>query len=467
MKKILGFAIGPIGSALLGIISLPLLAWYFSVEDIGRISMLQVTMSFCILFFSLGLDQSYIREFHDSDNKPLVLKLSVFPGLLLLCISSTILILSRPTLISEFLFSISSEKFSWIVILSVIATFLSRFLSLILRMQERGVAFSMSQVLPKFLFIIVIVFYVLFGYEYSFDNLILAHLFSILMVTGICFWNTRNEWLSALTQSIDLEKLQVMLRFGFPLIFAALAFWALTAMDKIFLKHVSTLAELGIYSIAVSIASAAAIIGAIFNTLWAPTVYKWASEGKNLKKIDEVSEYVQLCILLIFVIVGLFSWLVPLLLPDEYQAVQFILPLAIAAPLFYTLSETTAIGIGLKKKTSYAMLASIVAAIVNLCGNYILIPRYGALGAAVATSTSMWLFFMLRTEFAALIWRRIGGVKIYISSLMPLLGAMLFAFGIISELHVYLWFLVLVFGLYMYRAVIAKIMALFKNTQKK
>lgn len=466
MKKILGFAIGPIGSALLGIISLPLLAWYFSVEDIGRISMLQVTISFCILFFSLGLDQSYIREFHDSDNKPLVLKLSVFPGLLLLCISSTILILSRPTLISEFLFSISSEKFSWIVILSVIATFLSRFLSLILRMQERGVAFSMSQVLPKFLFIIVIVFYVLFGYEYSFDNLILAHLFSILMVTGIYFWNTRNEWLSALTQSIDLEKLQVMLRFGFPLIFAALAFWALTAMDKIFLKHVSTLAELGIYSIAVSIASAAAIIGAIFNTLWAPTVYKWASEGKNLKKIDEVSEYVQLCILLIFVIVGLFSWLVPLLLPDEYQAVQFILPLAIAAPLFYTLSETTAIGIGLKKKTSYAMLASIAAAIVNLCGNYILIPRYGALGAAVATSTSMWLFFMLRTEFAALIWRRIGGVKIYISSLMPLLGAMLFAFGIISELHVYLWFLVLVFGLYMYRAVIAKIMTLFKNTQK-
>lgn len=463
MNKILGFAIGPIGSAFLGIISLPLLAWYFSAEDIGRISMFQVALSFSILLFSLGLDQSYIREYHDSKNKPLVLKLSVFPGLLLLLITSIILIIFWPNSIADFLFSITSAKLSLIVVLSIIATFISRFLSLILRMQERGVAFSMSQVLPKFLFIIIILMYVLLGYEYSFDNLILAHLISILTVMGIYIWNTRKDWIPAITQTIDNDKLQEMLRFGFPLVFGALAAWALMAMDKIFLKNLSTLTELGIYSIAISIGSAAAIMGAIFNTLWAPTVYKWANEGTNLKKVDEVSEYVQLCILIIFVVVGMFSWLVPLLLPAEYSHVQYILPLAIAAPLFYTLSETTSIGIGLKKKTMYSMVASIAAALLNFAGNTILVPRYGALGAAVSTSTAMWVFFMLRTELSTFVWRRVGGKKVYLSSLLALMAAILLAFGIISTLNVYMWLLVLVCGLYMYWRSIVNIMAWIKN----
>ena len=51
-NKILGYAIGPIGSALLGLITLPLLTWYYPVEDIGRISMLQVVASFRCCYFA-------------------------------------------------------------------------------------------------------------------------------------------------------------------------------------------------------------------------------------------------------------------------------------------------------------------------------------------------------------------------------------------------------------------------------
>ena len=50
-KTILGYALGPIGSGLLGLISLPIITWFYSVEDVGRISMLQVFTSFSILFF--------------------------------------------------------------------------------------------------------------------------------------------------------------------------------------------------------------------------------------------------------------------------------------------------------------------------------------------------------------------------------------------------------------------------------
>ncbi|MGL6275567.1 oligosaccharide flippase family protein [Aeromonas dhakensis] len=87
IKKIMGFAIGPIGAAALGFIALPITTWFYSQEDIGKISMLQVAASFCVLIFSLGLDQSYVREYHESENKTALLKMAIFPGGVLLLVS--------------------------------------------------------------------------------------------------------------------------------------------------------------------------------------------------------------------------------------------------------------------------------------------------------------------------------------------------------------------------------------------
>ena len=52
-KIILRYAVGPIGASILGFITLPIITWFYSVEDVGRVSMLQVFTSFTILFFCL------------------------------------------------------------------------------------------------------------------------------------------------------------------------------------------------------------------------------------------------------------------------------------------------------------------------------------------------------------------------------------------------------------------------------
>ena len=82
-NKILGYAIGPIGAALMGFITLPVITWFYSVEDIGRISMLQVVASFSALLFCLGLDQAYVREYHGHKIKPQLFKSALSPGLIL------------------------------------------------------------------------------------------------------------------------------------------------------------------------------------------------------------------------------------------------------------------------------------------------------------------------------------------------------------------------------------------------
>ncbi|ELI6433613.1 oligosaccharide flippase family protein [Aeromonas salmonicida] len=452
IKKIMGFAIGPIGAAALGFITLPITTWFYSQEDIGKISMLQVAASFCVLIFSLGLDQSYVREYHESENKTALLKMAVLPGLVLLILSIAVVMIT-PTFFSELLFNLPSEHLSILVVVCILAAFLSRFLSLILRMQEKGFAYSISMILPKLIFLLVIGFYYLISIGFNLPDLILAHTISMLSVTLIYGWNTRTEWLGALKENIDLEKLKVMLKFGAPLIVGGATFWGLTAMDKIFLRNLSTFEELGIYSVSVSFAGAAVIFQSIFSTVWAPTVYKWAAEGINAEKIDQVTEHTLAIVVFCFIFIGLFSWAVTYILPAEYSRIQYIISACMAYPLFYTLSETTVVGLGVTRKSNYAMLSAIVAALINLVGNYLLVPEYGATGAAVSTALSFWFFLFLRTESSCVAWRKLKRTKMYCMTLSCLFLSIVSAFlgDLIYQYLVITWSILGIFSIFIFK----------------
>ncbi len=415
-KKILGFAIGPIGSALLGVLSVPLLAWSFSSEDIGRISMLQVATDFIVLLFGFGLDRAYVREYHEAqtEDSPGLLMTAALPGFFLLALVILAILVYAPTLFAHFLFSIDSNTLSVFVASCVLAAFISRYLSLILRMQEKGLAFSMSQILPKVLFLTMIGFYIILGVTLDFNKLVLAHTAALIAVMLIYTWNTKSIWWPGLLSGISKEKLVYMLEFGLPLAFASLAYWALVAMDKLFLRNLSSFAELGTYSVATSIASSASIVSSVFTTIWAPTVYKWVAEGINSELVDKISEHVLAAATAVFIFCGLFSWLLKFLLPTLYANVQFIAPACMAAPLFFTLSETTAVGMGIARKSFYSMAASFLAATVNFVGNYAFVPKLGATGAGISTAIAFWIFLILRTEFSSMVWRPLPRLKLYL-----------------------------------------------------
>lgn len=411
-RTIAYFALGPVGSALFALVTLPLITWFFSQEDVGRFAMLQVALSFGTLFFSLGLDQAYVREFHEFFHRPRLLKLVVTPGFSLLVVALLAACATGPRL-SEWLFGISNWSLSLLVAIALLAGYVTRFLSLVLRMNERGLAFSMSQLLPKLLLLLIIAGYTLFEAPRSLVSLALANTVAWVAVALVFAWNTRREWSKALGEKVSLDQLRPLLRFGLPLVPGGLAFWGLTATDKVFLRWLSDYEQLGLYSVAVSFAAAATVLRSIFSTVWAPTVYKWASEGQGPEKAIEVMRYILLCVVVLFSLAGLFSWLVPLFLPDGYQEVRWILVSCLGFPLLYTLSETTVIGIGLSRRSSFAMLAAVIAFCVNLAGNAYLVPRYEAAGAAVSTCLAFLVFLVLRTEFSIRLWWRLPRRALY------------------------------------------------------
>src|SRR5690625_3837508 len=431
-KTILGYAIGPIGSGLLGLITLPILTWFYSTDDIGRIAMLQVVSSFSMMLFTLGLDQAYVREYYESENTPQLLKLAAIPGFILITICYGVILLISPTLIAQWMYGIPNSYLSIASVACFILTLISRFLSLILRMEDRSIAYSMSQVLPKVLFLIFILLTLLMAYRRDTANLVTAHTLSIAAVFIIYTWNTRSEWLVALSQTIDIRLLKKLIHYGFPLIIGSLAVWGLNVMDRLFLRSMSTFDELGIYSVAMSFAGAATIIATLFNTIWAPLVLKWSTGGLDIKKIDQISENLLAAVFFLTVLAGLFSWVIALFLPEQYSPISYLLPICLLGPFFYTLSQTTAIGITLSRRTIYSMLASVGAMLVNALGNYLFVPKWGALGAASSTAIAFAIFYALRTEFSCLVWRKVPRKKTYLTIVALCIISIFFSLIVIS-----------------------------------
>lgn len=451
-NKILGYAVGPIGAALMGFITLPIITWFYSVEDIGRISMLQVVASFSILLFCLGLDQAYVREYHEHEVKPKLFKTALLPGLILSLVFFGIIFIVDSQLISKWLYDIPSTYLTIISIACFLLSLVSRFLSLILRMEERALAYSMSQLLPKILFLIFILSTVWLGLTKDAYNLITAHTLSITAIFLVFAWNTRKEWLSAVKYKINCKELNKLLVFGLPLVVGGLAAWGLRVVDKLFLRGMSTFSELGVYSVAASIAGVAAIFAGIFNTIWAPMVYKWVNEGVDLKKIDEISEHLLAAIYFVAVLSGLFSWILPYFLPPEYAAIQYLVTACLLGPLFYTLSETTAVGITLARKTKLSMVASVGAMLINVLGNYLLVPKMGAAGAAVSTAIAFWVFYILRTELSRLVWRNMPRVKAYLLITLLLVVTIIHSVFLKNDsFTVIVWFGLFLIGCYVFK----------------
>ena len=455
-KVLLGYAVGPIGSGLLGLLSLPIITWFYSVEDVGRISMLQVFTSFSILFFCLGLDQAYVREYHDTNNKPLLLKTVVFPSLALCLLILVSLFIIDPYFISYWLYDIESVYLSLITMACFLIALLSRFLSLILRMQERAFAFSMSQLLPKILLLFCILFTVWWGYSRDSYNLLTANAIALYFAFMVYAWNTKKDWLPAINMKIDKQNFKTYLVFSLPLLVGGLASWGLNTVDKLFLRGMASYSELGIYSVAMSLAGVATMIAGIFNTIWAPMVYKWVSIGNiDYQKIDQVSEYVLAAIYFVVVASGLFAWVIPYFLPQEYEKVQILITICLIGPLFYTLSETTAVGIAITRKTKFSMYASIVAMIVGVIGSYLLVPSLGASGAAISLAVSFWIFYIMRTEFSKIVWREIPFIKSYWISFILLFLAIVNVFISLGNIYRYLlWGGAFIIGIYIFKDLI-------------
>jgi O-antigen/teichoic acid export membrane protein len=185
----------------------------------------------------------------------------------------------------------------------------------------------------------------------------------------------------------DRSLLRAMNRFGMPLVPAALALWSINLISRFFINGYKGQAENGVYSLAVRISSVIIFAMTAFQLAWPAFAYSIKDDGEARRTYAYVLTYLLLITCWLSLALGaLAPWIVDLFDPKHHfgRSAEAV-PVLCFATAAYSGYSVLAIGIGRMRQTQLNWVVSGFAAIVNIVLSVILIPRYGMMGAAVAT----------------------------------------------------------------------------------
>lgn len=203
------------------------------------------------------------------------------------------------------------------------------------------------------------------------------------------------------------------LAFNLPLIPHYLSMTALSQADRLMINSMCGSEEAAIYSIASNVSLVLVIVVNALNSAIIPWQYRLLKE----KKIEPIRKCINLIIILSVVVVllpiALAPELVAILAPASYYEAIWIVP-PIAVSTFFILLYSLCCNVEFYfEKRKMVMIASVVAALINIVTNYLFIPRYGYMAAGYTTVISYILLAVFHCIFMEITAKKNGYSRLY------------------------------------------------------
>ncbi len=182
-----------------------------------------------------------------------------------------------------------------------------------------------------------------------------------------------------------------MMRYGFPILFAGIAFAINEQFDKILLgkllpPNVAD-SQVGVYSACYKLGLFMVLFRTAYTLGIEPFFFSHASHKNAPKTYATVTKYFVISGSCISLAVIVFSDLLKrLMIPNvAYWEAMKIVPLIILANFFLGIYTNLSVWYKLIDKTYIGAYISLIGAIVTLALNFLLIPKYSYMGSAIAT----------------------------------------------------------------------------------
>jgi O-antigen/teichoic acid export membrane protein len=179
-----------------------------------------------------------------------------------------------------------------------------------------------------------------------------------------------------------------MWAYGWPLILTTLSGLAMHQANRYFLRvFLGDLGPIGIFAVAFTLAQGVnQMIMVPFQSIWSPVMFEIDQLPDRREMYRRIFKYYTLGIGLILLAVSLLSRpIVAVLAAPEFGEAADVLPWLCLAFFLFTLHSVLRVPALLHHRTVSVAMNSVVAAVVNVLANVALIPRFGILGAAIAS----------------------------------------------------------------------------------
>ncbi len=377
----------------IAIFLLPIYTKYLSPEEFGTIDLFYVIGTFINLTIALEISQGLARYYQDAkyqkEKKDYVSTAFWFTVL----VNSLFFFLCF-TFSETFTFWLlgdESKKIIFLLAIIAIATlgiFVFTWNQLKWQIQPKE---SVIASLVYFFVLAGVTVYLLVFKGFKEESVFIGQISGNIIASLVAFFYARKSYGFIFSTS----KFNKMVSYSAPLVLSSIGLVVAVNIDRIAIKDLLGLDELGIYGVAYRFAAVAGLVMIGFQEALTPLIFKNYKKKKTPSDISRIFD-----IFIIFaslVVVGsiLFSSEIVILFTTEifYNSANLITFLILA--VFFSNVFIFTPGLSIAKKTKLISVVAIFGAILNIILNYTLIPIFGLSGAAYATLISSACGFLL------------------------------------------------------------------------
>lgn len=376
---------------------LPILTNHLDKAQYGIMDIF-MNMSFILMpVIGLNISASVVRFYFDKDtiDFPVFLYNIIF---FIVCSGGSFIVLAGALVLFEInIFQDESIPY-YLILLSILYVLFSQLCEVLLslfRVEEKPLHFGLFRISKTIMdFGVSVLLIVIFSYGWEgrvYPTVLITCLFSILAVVII-----KRIW--TLNYKINKNYIKSALRYSSPLIFHGLGVYIISFSDRFLILKFLGIESVGIYAVAYQIGMIMSFVNTSFNQAWMPFLFSKLKEenGSVLKRLEKFN-YIYF-LLMVFIALGVY-----VMVPSIYkyfigETFNVDASIVLWVLLGYALNGMYKMIVNYIfyfKKTTNLALYTMIAAVVNISGCYILLPRYGILGASVSTTIAFFVLFIL------------------------------------------------------------------------
>ena len=382
------YGLGDVAIQLVSFLLLSVYVQYLSKTDYGVLALLGSVEAMTKLFFRWGVDGSFMRFWYDCEDERARQRLSSTIFFFLLAVNGVLLFLSlaaAPYLSTTLLGAPGYTLALQLVLLNTFAIGFTFIPFHVLRIEKRAKEFS-ALAFGRSVSTLIVRVVLVVGLQLGIMGVVIADIVVTAVMLAIMV-----HWFAPLIRPVFSRRvLREALAFGLPRVPHGFALQVMSVGDRFVLKFLQTPLELiGVYSIGVSFGLIPKIALGAFEYAWAPFYYATSREPGATKIFSGITTYgIATLALMTAGLAAVARDLLSIVTHGQYVDAESVVAWTAVGVFFYGVYLLTSIGLNITKHTQFYPVSTAIGAATNLGLNFLLIPRYGIIGAAWANGAT-------------------------------------------------------------------------------
>ena len=402
VKHGLIYFLGNVLSRLAGFVMLPVYTRVLTTGDYGILEILSLSIDVLGMLAGLGIRQAVLRLYYQYDTTEDRSGVVSTAALLLVAIFASIaaILLAFSSQISAALLGPNQPVLLLrLALLAFVLGTLGDIPGVYLQARQRSSALVLSNFVRLVLALSLNILFIVI-LRTGVAGIFLSTILSAVVVGGfmaiMMFRETGIRFVPRIARAL--------VSFGSPLVASSIGSFVLHFSDRYFLRHFHSLAIVGVYSLSYRFAMLIAmLVDGPFYSIWSAKAFEierreGAAAPPILRSI--LLQYNLVVVTAAFGVALFATDVIHIMLGAEFRAADGPVPLLALAMVFFCYRHMSQTGAMIRKKSGYIAVVTSAAAATALLLNLLLIPRWGAMGAASATAGAFALEFLVMNSLS-------------------------------------------------------------------